>query len=282
MGSCCNGVYRLLLIVINIVFLLAGLALAALGFVLRYGKTLYEHFLDDGIAQLKNVLQDTKLESFDVDSINLGEVMKSISIGLIVGGLALFTLAMLGCCGACYTIKCMLKLYAIVVIIFVIVEAIGLGLLYGKPDLVKDQIKDSMKDYKGIESSEVMSLAWNIIMIQFQCCGVDNATDFKLYAKSWKNNITIVKVNYLLETPIACCKTLPTAEDLSSFQCAMQKGFNISMSNAEKGCYAAIWDLSFGNNAISIPVLVICGIIQLLFIFFAITIADNVKVSPMR
>lgn len=254
----------------------------SLGFVLRYGKKLYEPFLEFGILQMKKVLKDTLLADFDVNSINLGEMMTSVSVGLIAGGLALFILAFLGCCGACYRIRCLLWLYAIVIIVFVIAEAVGVGLLFGKPDLVKDQLKYSLKDYKGLASAEVMSLTWNVVMIQFKCCGVDNSTDFQEHATSWVRNITISPGRFIsLETPIACCKSLPSTNDSLSFTCALH-GFNISLSNAATGCYKTIWDLSFGNNAISIPVLVVSGIIQLLFICCAIMIAkDNDKVSPI-
>ena len=53
---------------------LTGLAITAVGFVLRYGKSLYEPFLETGMNQLQKALDNTNLKSFDVDSIDIGEV----------------------------------------------------------------------------------------------------------------------------------------------------------------------------------------------------------------
>lgn len=275
MASCWNGLFRFLLVLINILFMLLGMAFLCLGLVLRFGRKLYEPFLEFGIFYLKKVLKDTRLADFDVDSINLGEVMTNLSIALIVGGLIIFALAMVGSCGACYKIRFMLWMYAFIVIAVVVVEVVVLTLLCVKPELVKDNIKESIKNYKGIASSEIISLAWNIIMIQFRCCGVDDFTDFKQYAKLWVNPITVGANNIALETPIACCKTLPVGQDPENFSCASKLRFDINLSNAAKGCFKVIWDQSLTNTAVSVPVIVFCGIIQLLFIIFSIIIAKE-------
>ena len=44
------------------------------GFILRYGKVIYEPFLKTGIDELEKVTKDTGLAALSVEDINLGEV----------------------------------------------------------------------------------------------------------------------------------------------------------------------------------------------------------------
>ncbi|XP_060577712.1 uncharacterized protein LOC132734867, partial [Ruditapes philippinarum] len=99
--GCFDGLARLLLVVLNIVFMLGGLAIFVVGFILRYGKTIYEPFLKTGIDELEKVTKDTGLAALSVDDINLGEVMTGLATGLIIGGVTLFVFSFVGCCGAC-------------------------------------------------------------------------------------------------------------------------------------------------------------------------------------
>ena len=90
------------------IFQLLGLVFVILGFILRFGRVLYEPFLQTGIDQIKKVVTDTPLASFDTSDLDLGAVVQSLAIGLIVGGLFLCAISFVGCCGACYKIDCLL------------------------------------------------------------------------------------------------------------------------------------------------------------------------------
>ena len=89
-------------------FQLLGIVFVILGFILRFGRVLYEPFLQTGIDQIKKVVTDTPLASFDTSDLDLGAVVQSLAIGLIVGGLFLCAISFVGCCGACYKIDCLL------------------------------------------------------------------------------------------------------------------------------------------------------------------------------
>lgn len=274
-------VARVCLVVINIIFLLIGLAIAAVGFVLRFGKTIWEPVLRQGISALKKVGDDTQiLQNLDTDNLDLGQLISGLAIGLIVGGLVLCVLSLLGCCGACYKFNVVLSVYIIVIAVFIIGEAVAIGILYGKPEIPKNQLKkNSLNDYKGLGSVEVLSLGWNIIMMTFDCCGVENYEDFSL-TTGWDRTLNgQLSGTQELLTPIACCKSLPTSPN--AYSCA-QSPFNASKNNGEMGCYDKIWSLSFGNTAIVIPVLIVCGLIQIAFIIFAVIIIKFGKdsISP--
>ncbi|XP_060607669.1 tetraspanin-18-like [Ruditapes philippinarum] len=278
--GCFDGLARLLLVVLNIVFMLGGLAIFVVGFILRYGKTIYEPFLKTGIDELEKVTKDTGLAALSVDDINLGEVMTGLATGLIIGGVTLFVFSFVGCCGACCKVGFMLWLYIIALVTIFVGEMVAIGLLYGKPDLVTDQLKDSLSEYEGIASAQVYSLAWNIIMIQFKCCGVDNYKDFS-ESTSWNKTLQVQGRTFTLETPVACCKTLPSSKDANHFQCAIK--YDSLTNTGMTGCYKTIWDLSMANTALMVPILTVLAIFQIAFILFAITVArsEEKSVSPV-
>lgn len=280
--GCLSSMGRLLLVVINIVFLLIGLGLTIVGLILRFGRTIYEPILKIGIDNLQDVIDKTSIGGFKVEDIDIGETLQSIAIGLIVGGLVLVVISFFGCCGACCKSEILLWLYVIVLVVIAIGEAVAIGLLYGKPELVKDNVKTSLKDYEGLGSSRVSDVSWNIIMIQFNCCGVDSYEDFSI-ATNWKKSLTVGSNTYTLTTPVACCKKLPSSKNSGEFSCATDNPPKKENSNAETGCYSTIWDQSFGNTAIAVPVLVVCGLIQIAFIALAIFIikSEDKKVSPI-
>ena len=99
-------------------FQLVGLAIAAVGFILRFGKSIWEPVLREGIRALKKVGEDTKLQqNLDTDNLDLGQIISGLAIGLLVGGLVLCVLSFLGCCGACYKINVVLWVVSILFII---------------------------------------------------------------------------------------------------------------------------------------------------------------------
>ena len=89
------------------------MVLSILGLILRFGRVLYEPFLQTGIDSIKKVVTDTDLANFDTTDLDLGAVVQSIAIGLIVGGLFLCAVSFIGCFGACYKVDCLLWLVSI-------------------------------------------------------------------------------------------------------------------------------------------------------------------------
>ena len=50
-----------------------------------------------------------------------------------------------------------------------------------------------------MKNKSLTSIAWDAVMFNFECCGVNNYSDFSLTDHDWKLNDTVI-------TPRACCK----------------------------------------------------------------------------
>ena len=54
---------------------------------------------------------------------------------------------------------------------------------------------------------------------QFKCCGANDYTDFT-GATQWTFNYTGTVCNCVLDTPLSCCKTLPSGSTATDFSCS--------------------------------------------------------------
>ena len=76
----------------------------------------------------------------------------------------------------------------------------------------------------------VIHIKSNVGHDQFQCCGVDSYRDFN-ESNAWEKHPIPNNPSLTLQTPIACCKTLPSGTLHSDFMCAIQ--YNSLTSNGE-------------------------------------------------
>ena len=91
-------------------------------------------------------------------------------IALCVTGSVIFLISFLGCCGAWKNVRCLLALYAIVMLILLIVE-IGIGVLVGaftptiKTYIAPNLVLTIQYGYMGDMSNKtIVSIAWDAVM----------------------------------------------------------------------------------------------------------------------
>jgi len=150
--------------------------------------------------------------------------MLTLPVIVLLAGLAILLLGFLGCCGAMKENSCMLKTYALIVMVLVIAQIV-LGILIfvyrGEAEVI---LTDSMKSAMGRYGTGDSALDESVDAAQheLECCGILNYTD-------WQN------FNY---TGVAdgCCKE-------------MQKGCGDDWFNKpskpeiwERGCYTLAKD----------------------------------------
>lgn len=65
-------------------FQLLGLAITIIGFILRFGSSLYKPALNFGFTELQKLLNDTNLAAFNPEDIDIGEVVYTCCLFFIV------------------------------------------------------------------------------------------------------------------------------------------------------------------------------------------------------
>ncbi|GFS02506.1 tetraspanin [Elysia marginata] len=147
---------KYLLFLFNLLFVLAGIALIAAG---AYVKVKLDQYYD----------------FFGNDYMGPG-------ILLIIVGVFIFFLAFFGCCGAYKENYCLTMTFAVCLgIIFVLEISGGIAGFVLREDIeneVEGVLSDALKNY-GKPNHEGVTSAWNKLQNEFDCCGVNNFSDWK-------------------------------------------------------------------------------------------------------
>lgn len=252
-GACCA---KLILGILNTLFLLIGLALIAAGSLVVVGA--------DFIASVLKAFEDIPA---------LSSVVSGLAWALIGLGIFLVVMGVLGGCGACCSIKVFLIGYVVVIIFLIVAEITFVALLFSDTlkNLLSDPLTKEIKKYKPILDSshhfnaDPQSRAMDLLFINLQCCG-------------WNDH------NDLLTVPQSCCKgfseDILNAADATSINTYTCTATTPNFYN--RGCYKAVIDLIEDNKPMTIGILVGLFVFQILCIVFAIWIVkDSSKVNPI-
>jgi len=173
--GCCGGLFRVVLITLNLVLFLGGCLMIGAGSYLHHQIKNNEEFMD-----------------------NRGS---KAGIATAVLGALIALVSFLGCCGLCKKSAGMVKLYGICVTVLLLAE-IGCGVFAyverGKAEeLFTRGMKSALDKYNPKDVSKApVNEAWNSLQQELHCCGVDSYTDWHS-ASAWASEKNV---------PDSCCK----------------------------------------------------------------------------
>jgi len=270
--------------------MLIGLTIAAIGAVLQAaaGSTLFK-FLETSITSILKGINVVNDDNF-VNNIDFQSTFGSAAIILIIVGLVIACIAFIGWCSSCCGgYKILRILYTVILAVLVIAQVIVVALFFSKTfdDEIKKQVTNLIdNEYVDLTDSGLPSIIMNVVMLNYECCGLNNYEDFNT-AKKWPKvqNLmldgTLQQVN--LVTPIACCKTngpFPNVQLVDDW-CAVYP--NSSTSNWNTGCWIAItenldqyrtWAILVASGIIVIQAIIVMVVILIIK-------ANSSKVSPV-
>lgn len=228
--GCCN---KFVLFVLNFVVFLVGAAVVVVASLTINEGNAFGPLLSGGILHLPVII--------------------------LLAGIAILILGFLGCCGAMKENSCMLKTYALIVLILVIAQ-ITLGILiFVYRDQAEDIFTDSMNSAfdKYGTGDDALDESIDAAQHEIHCCGVTNYTD-------WKN------FNYT-GVGDGCCQEMTKG-------CGADY-FSKTPDNQPKiwkvGCYTIAKD-KIGNYDVWLGVLaIVLAIIQLICVSCACGIANK-------
>eukprot|EP00918_Siedleckia_nematoides_P098223 GHVU01215029.1.p1 GENE.GHVU01215029.1~~GHVU01215029.1.p1 ORF type:complete len:155 (-),score=15.93 GHVU01215029.1:726-1190(-) len=149
--------------------------------------------------------------------------------------------------------------------------------------MLQSWAKDGIENkYGGIDTYNPDSVFYNFLMIEFQCCGVFNYSDFSNSA-SWKKTRTFeekgVNVTRDLVTPIACCKMEGNFPDVKPINGSNTCAFNPTRANSNyaKGCYTAVLARYMENEVTVIAIGSAILAVQLLLIIVSIVVLVGIS-----
>ena len=241
MGAC-DGLSKFFLIIFGILFLLFGAACMAGGIYVLVSKS--------ELLVLTRSATDGYSDNVDVPSL----LEKSAYILIAVGSFILI-ISFVGCCGACTKNKCLLRIYTAIIAMMIILEitAVILAIMY--KDKLETYAKGNLQtmlnnNYIGpYDTSNVISLAFDIAQILFKCCGVVNSTEYTSIT-TWNTTYAYdsgggVYVTATATIPLTCCEFSNTEafpDDMTAFlNSIVNNQCPVSQAGAHTtGCYEAL------------------------------------------
>lgn len=179
MGCIISCGFKLVLQIINISLCLAFLAVGVLGIILKSSKTIVQSLLEKIFDRFQVGDDDMReLAKFMVDNAD-GFAIILASVG--------FVLAIVCLCGfvsVCCGLGILLKIYAAVLILLVVVQIVVVAFLFSDPSqipkLLIKALTEAQKHYNGTgEEGKTSTAVWNLIMtFDGLCCGIDSYKEF--------------------------------------------------------------------------------------------------------
>ena len=171
--DCCKSIIQILLVILNVIFLIIGLAVFILAAILHWSS-----------STLLGVFDNEDINTFiDLSSVDI------VAIVLIIIGAFIILLSIAGLIGACCSNRFFLVVYEIVIIVIFLAHLIVLIVGAVKIDVVEDFYRKTLNttmqhlnDPNFQDQAEITSIcaAYEFLSQTFTCCGDNGPDDFKL------------------------------------------------------------------------------------------------------
>ncbi|VDP73139.1 unnamed protein product [Echinostoma caproni] len=203
----CNLPCRIVLVVINSITFIVGIALLAVGAILIWGKDALSSILSSFVTPLLKVI------NVGADATQITELLSRIlgttapfGMTLLCLGAACAILSVIGYCGACCNYKIVLYLYAGLIGVLAAAVIIIVIIYFARRDALGEfavqMFAKSVSAYVSMASSTADSLIVGLLQPPLQCCGVDGPTDFVNMSKS---DVYNGQTYNNLQFPVPCC-----------------------------------------------------------------------------
>ncbi|KAK3101371.1 hypothetical protein FSP39_003051 [Pinctada imbricata] len=217
--------------ILNVVFLLLGVVVFCVGCYLKVSRSDYTEILDSKEFQTGTAL--------------------CISAGIIV-----VVVSLLGFFGLAQENQFLLALYFIAVVIIFSIEIAAGIIAFIYRDRIRDVLREDM--LTGLKD-EKRRTAWNRVQEKYQCCGVNNYTD-------WEGVYSVVDTKTL---PDSCCGYTGCGT------AGGQVAWNI-------GCYRDAEDWLTENYILLALVAVVVGALQIILMISSIAMIVKIRRSKLR
>lgn len=270
--GCGTTCMKIILVIINVVFLLAGLLMLAFGITAKANQQAIRD-LFSGVVQ------------YDELGVNVSGIINSNSTFMIVIGVIVLVIAIFGFVGAFCMVRWMLVVYGIVLIVVFLAQIALIIFAAVRGDLLKKEAQEgmytSLKDgyrkgthYNGthiVAATGAVELAWDAAQYKEACCGAYNYTDYTRFVE-WKAGTPPNSI-----VPLSCCKKTSTASDKTPTSTSdftdLQKCLDGDKAFInDENCYDAldekIRDALEKSKWIAIGVAICICVVQVLLIIF--------------
>ncbi|CAL8103522.1 unnamed protein product [Calicophoron daubneyi] len=236
----CDFPCRVILFVINLVVGATGFLLLITGALLTWGRTVLAEQLRQIVGPLVGHLYggDMSIKVNELAEIIL-RFTSPFGFLIFVFGCFIFIICIIGCSGACCQKASCLKVYTGLMFLVLVMQIMLMGFYYSNRPVILEMaqklLNESLLHYQSIESDDVNSVLFNIMMPKLNCCGLYGGEDFRVslsFNRTYDYEGRLIDLKY----PVSCCK-LDNMFNIIDDSCPLE--FNERNSNVKRGC----WDV---------------------------------------
>ncbi|PAA89688.1 hypothetical protein BOX15_Mlig020035g1 [Macrostomum lignano] len=280
----CNCFNKCMLIAINVVFLIFGVAITAVSiWVIASQGSLFEF--------MQLLTKDVNVDSKTMDNYLNGTstLLAAAYIAVAFGGLSII-IGFCGCCGAIKENACMLIFYAVSISIILAAEIAGAIVAAVFKNQISKELKPRfitleknhfipLNQTLSNESSTDVTITTyiNYLQVSLECCGVNNQSDITGSDTKWSKSERYY--NGLPQVmPVTCCKMKSTKNELlSKNDWKNSRDYlsdptcpNTGMNSLTEGCYNK---LEKTIDFYALPIIIVCVVVAV-FEIFCVVIAS--------
>jgi len=255
---------KYVLCLFNFVFFVVGSVVLCIGVWLAVDKTSFIHLTKFSQTHLDQGVQELTEPT----------VIEQGAYILIAAGAFIFIISFLGYCGAIKESRVLLTAYGLFIIIIAVLQiaAIVLATFYipQAEEKTKDFFQHTIRKYYTTKNRrDAVTLSWDFMQAELECCGVESYEDFEKATEFVKYNREEGKGQII---PESCC-ILDDSDRAKELFIAKDKNClttpTIQNSYMSTGCYEKVKNKLISNLTIVIGVA--CGVLalQILGIIFA-------------
>lgn len=265
---------KVLLIIVNTFLWLSGCGFMAVGIWLK---------ADQGMVNLSAALSSSTITNGQ----NVVEIMAWICIGT---GVFIFVVGACGLLAVLRESKLMLMVYVFCLVLVLAGEISAAIYAVVKKDQVINSLRESGREYMATSYnfSDTSSKGFNYVMLKFECCGVNNYTDF--YESSYVNRSRRWNT-YGAAITSACCSIHPAdlsnttvdgPEPINQTACYIEASLFAENSSTPlnyfypQGCLTSFVDFISKNLVVVVAVGFSITVVEILAIVFASLLYCNI------
>jgi len=163
--SCAVHCGRGILLILNVIFIIVGLLLIGFGVYVKINNN-FSSILD----------QFTDEKGFEAQSLGF------LAFAMIGGGVFTLLIALFGCMGTLWNKRCLLYMYAVILLILMIIELIGFIMAFAYKGKVTEVYQTALYEVfeRGLKDNNPKIVnAFRELEKALKCCGVYNKTDYE-------------------------------------------------------------------------------------------------------
>ncbi|XP_059491050.1 CD9 antigen-like [Neocloeon triangulifer] len=259
----CCGLLKYIVVIVNLVFWLAGLAILGLATWLIVDPRMYTSLLDEE-------------QNYFI----------SLYILLIVGAL-MFIIGFLGCTGAFRESQCMLVLFFCFLLIILVAEIAAGAWAYTHQDRLDALIEDSVMTTVKRDYTDGPSRArtFDTVQQRLECCGAKGPSDWALSTFNQKNpssgfEIMISSAIESYKVPTSCCSGDPESEECQAateIKGPLTGAILKQVSIFSEGCTAKILQWKVDNTPTFVLIFVGIIALELFGLLFSIVLCCAIR-----